>query len=247
MNKIVKEKIKQAFLLFIIIISFVCVLAIMLKYETEGEKNMPFSLEEMLIVSSADGQTKSENSKNYKWNMDINQYNDIYIKIKRNENYKEQAYIESISIENINYSNPKKGTIEVYMPNSTEEKLFSYEKNFIVNNSLTYKGANTDNSKALEIGNQGGTLLFRVLNKNVAEYVSNDDDEISYNGTLLKKLGLNEEDITIDVSFDIVIRTNKTKFRGKINVKLPCSNLLEEGVSKIDITDFSNIIFKREK
>ena len=61
MNKIVKEKIKQAFLLFIIIISFVCVLAIMLKYETEGEKNMPFSLEEMLIVSSADGQTKSEN------------------------------------------------------------------------------------------------------------------------------------------------------------------------------------------
>ena len=33
MNKIVKEKIKQAFLLFIIIISFVCVLAIMLKYE----------------------------------------------------------------------------------------------------------------------------------------------------------------------------------------------------------------------
>ena len=81
----------------------------------------------------------------------------------------------------------------------------------------------------------------------MAEYVSNDDDEISYNGTLLKKLGLNEEDITIDVSFDIVIRTNKTKFRGKINVKLPCSNLLEEGVSKIDITDFSNIIFKREK
>ena len=72
MNKIVKEKIKQAFLLFIIIISFVCVLAIMLKYETEGEKNMPFSLEEMLIVSCADGQTKSENSENYKWNMDIN-------------------------------------------------------------------------------------------------------------------------------------------------------------------------------
>ena len=77
MNKIVKEKIKQAFLLFIIIISFVCVLAIMLKYETEGEKNMPFSLEEMLIVSSADGQTKSENSENYKWNMDINQYNEM--------------------------------------------------------------------------------------------------------------------------------------------------------------------------
>ena len=78
MNKIVKEKLKEAILLFVIIIAFGSVLSIMLKYENEGEKNMPFNLTEMLVISSVDETTKSENPENYKRNLNLNQYNDIY-------------------------------------------------------------------------------------------------------------------------------------------------------------------------
>ena len=80
MNKIIKEKIKQAFTLFIIIVAFLCVISVMLKYNNEGETKMPFNLTEMLVVSSADGEAKAENPTNNKWNLDVNQYNDISAK-----------------------------------------------------------------------------------------------------------------------------------------------------------------------
>ena len=101
MNKIVREKLKEASLLFIIIIIFGCILAVMLKYETEGEKNMPFNLSEMLVVSSVDEKQKEENPEELKWNLDINQYNDIYLEIKKNDEYKKSSNIQNITIENI--------------------------------------------------------------------------------------------------------------------------------------------------
>ena len=75
MNKIIKEKLKQVVILFIIIIAFGSILAIMLKYESEGEKNMPFTLSEMILISSVD-EMKKEQTDNVALNLDVNQYND---------------------------------------------------------------------------------------------------------------------------------------------------------------------------
>ena len=247
MNKIVKEKLKEAILLFIIIIAFGSVLAIMLKYENEGEKNMPFDLTEMLVVSSVDETVKAENPENYKRNLNLNQYNDVYLKFEKNKNFEEVAYIENITIENINIKNKNEKNINVYMPSNVEDKLFLYEDNFKVENNLTYKGSNQDNQKNLEIGNQGGRILFRIVNQNVGEYVSNDEVDISYDGTLLKNIGISEENIKFSVSFDLIIETNISKYKGKINIDLPCGNILEEGVCNINKTDFKNVAFKREK
>lgn len=247
MNKIVKEKLKEAIILFLIIIIFGCILSVMIRYENEGETNMPFNLSELLIVSSVDEQQKQENPEELKWNLDINQYNDIYLKIEKNSEFEENAYIESISIENILINSNENNTINVYMPNSTDNKLFSYEDNFKVQSSLTYTGSEQDNTKTLSIGNQGGRILFRIVNQGIGEYVSNEEGEISYDGTLLKKIGVPEERINIDVSFDLVIKTNVSKYRGTIELKLPCGKILEEGISNLKQTDFSGIAFKREK
>lgn len=247
MNKIVKEKLKEAILLFIIIIAFGSVLAIMLKYENEGEKNMPFNLTEMLVISSVDETPKAENLENYKRNLDLNQYNDFYLEFKRNSNFKETVYIENIIIENIEIKNGEGKNINIYVPCDLEEKKFSYEDKYKVENSFTYKGSSQDNEKKLEIGNQGGRILFRIVNQNVGEYISNDDGDISYDGTLLKKIGISNENIEIGVSFDIVIQTNLSNYRGKIDLDLPCGNILEEGVCNIKQTDFKDVAFKREK
>lgn len=247
MNKIIKEKLKEALILFIIVIAFGGTLLVMLKYENEGEKNMPFNLSEILVISSVDELQKQENPNNMKWNLDVNQYNDIYLKIEKNPNFQESAYIESIVIENINIKTAEGNNVNVFMPNSTEGKFFSYEDNFIVNSSLTYKGASQDNSKTLEIGNQGGRVLFRVVNQKIGEYVSNEEGEIAYDGTLLKTIGVPEEKINMDVSFDLLIKTSIANYRGKINLKLPCGKIMEEGISKLEQTDFSDVAFKREK
>ena len=247
MNKVVKEKLKEAIVLFIIIIAFGSVLAIMLKYENEGEKNMPFVLSEMVVISSVDETEKAENPENYKRNIDIHQYNDIYLSFKKNSEFEESAFIENIMLENMKVETKEGNIISFYMPNSVEGKRFSYEDNYLINKSLTFKGAMQDNEKALEVGNQGGRILFRVANKNIAEYVSNEEEEIIYDGTLLKKLGLSSENINVNLSFDIVIETNISNYRGNIEINLPCGDILNQGVCNIDKTDFSDVAFKREK
>lgn len=59
-----------------------------------------------------------------------------------------------------------------------------------------------------------------------------DDETISHNGTILSKAGLNYEDITCKISFDIKIElTSGTAFTGNMSLDLPvrkyikCRNL----------------------
>ncbi len=246
MNKIVKEKIKEAITLFLIIIVFVSVLAIMLKYENEGEKDMPFILSEILVISSAEEYEKAENPNGYKWNMNINQYNDIYINIKKANNTKKPTYIKNISIENLKINAPEDAKIIAYMPNNDEKKIFKYDDEHKVEGNLTYNVGEKSDYTKLEITNEGGIMLFRIVNQDIAEYVSNDDGELKYDGTLLKNANVPEEKLKAEVKFDIVIRTDKTAYRGNITLNIPSGNIKEEGVSRNHQTNLENIIFKRE-
>ena len=245
MNIIAKENIKRGSTIAIVVIALVVTLVVMLKYHTEGETNMPFNIEQFMVISSAETQNKPENPDNNKWNVDINQYNDFYIKFNKNNEYKKNEQIKEIRIENIKINNPSKGEVEVYMPNPLEGKMFDYSENLKVNGSLTYVGSVTDNMKALNIANQGGTILFRVVNKKVTEYVSNEDGEISYNGKLLNFGDINIDDVKFNISFDIVIETNRMTYRGRKTIDLPCGDIKEEGTSKI-LNEGEDIIFKRE-
>ena len=246
MEKDKKEKLKLAVTLAFIVIAFGIAITIMLKYSQEGETNMPFNLSEIIVVSSAEGVTKEENPDNYKWNLNIMQYNDIYLQIAKNEDYDKNAYIESVTIENFSFTNPKIGNTRVYMPNSTEGSLFSYDNSYLIQRSLTYKGAENSDTKTLKISSQGGMVLFRAANTEVGEYVSNDDAEISHNGTLITKTDATLEDLKYTISFDIVIETNIAKYRGNVSLELPCGDILTEGTSQLDQKDCSNIVFKRE-
>ncbi len=247
MNRIVKDKVNKVFALVVIVVVFFAVISIMLKYKDEGETNMPFNLADLMVVSSADAIAKNDNSENNKWNYDINQYNDIYLNVVKNNEYdKVNSYIKKITIENIKINNPTKGTIEVYMPSTSETRMFEYTENLKVANSLTFNGGSSTNLKTLSIANQGGNIAFRVVNRNVSEYVSNQDDEIAYDGSLLNKTNVNMEELKFSISFDIVIETEDCKFRGNKTLNLPCENIENDGVSKITDPNCTDIIFKRE-
>ena len=242
MNKIVKEKIKEGVTLLLIIIAFSASLWIMLKYNNEGEKNMPFNLSKILVISSAETEQKKDESEESKWKVNINQYNDFYIEFTKNENKNETNFIKSVTIENINFSSPNKGKVYMYMPSSKEDEMFTYEDNYMVTNSLTYKGEVADNLKTLSIGNQGGTILFRIINRNVSEYTLKQDEELNIDGTLLQKSNIKMKDVKFDISFDIRIETMNNTYIGNVKTELPIQNVEKEGVVK---TNIDNVIFKR--
>lgn len=218
----------------------------MFKYEVEGDKNMPFNLSKIVIVSTAEGvETKGKS----KWNFNIYQNNDLYFYIDKNNNYLgDNTYIEKVRIENIQITKaPEVGEIKAYMPNSTDGRVYSYDNIYIIEEKLEYKGAAKSNSQTLEIGNQGGNALIRFTNTNLGEYSSDKDKQIIHDGTLLNKLKLKQENISFTVSFDIVIEVQNHQYRANINLDLPYGNIIEEGTSSFEKIDMSDVIFKREK
>lgn len=217
----------------------------MIKYEVEGDKNMPFNLSKIMIVSTAEGKEKEGKSK---WNFNIYQNNDIYFYLDKNKSYSgKNNIINNVIIENINISKtPTLGEVKAYMPNSVSGRLYDYSEDYIIEDRLTYKGATQSNPQTLEVGNQGGRVLISFANMNLAEYSSN-KDEITHNGTLLKEVNVSNEDIQFEVSFDFIIELSEYKYKANITLNLPEGNIIQNGTESLEITDMSNIIFKREK
>ena len=231
----------------VLLVVIIVVILIIIQYQIEGEKNMPYQLSKITIISTAEGEQNTENpDESSKWNLTVNQNNDVYFFIDKNTDKDE--LLDSVTIDNINVTKqPTKGVVKVFMPNSLEGRTFTYDASYLVENGLEYKGGKTSNPKTLEICNQGGSAVIRFANTNVGSFVSNDDTEVQHNGTLLTKIGTTEDETKFQVNFDFIIQANKIKYKTNITLSLPCENLLTEGTSNKEITDMSGIVFKRVK
>ena len=86
---------KYAFIAFLVIAIIISIL-LMVKYNVEGEKNLPLTLKEIDIISTIYAQ--STNGENI-LESSVEQDNDIYIMFQKNE--KIDSKVESIKIENL--------------------------------------------------------------------------------------------------------------------------------------------------
>lgn len=249
-----KEKIKyivgkKSFHICVIIVIVVAMLFFLgitiLKYSVEGETNMPFNLNKIIVVSSSEG--KEKDSGENRWAFDINQNADIYLYISKNENYKEQEAIKSVVIDNIKVEKQEdKGTTNFYRPNINETGgTFSNSEENLVQN-IEYQGAMETDLKNLKIGNQGGMIIFRCGNDKIEEYISN--EEMIDHSQLLKKIGKTEESLKQKIIFDLNIKIESGKeYKATIELDVPVEGLVENGKASLEITDLTDVIFKRIK
>ena len=239
----IKNLIKKILFIALLIISILVVLFIMFKYSLEGEKNLPFSINKILIVSTVDGQV-NEDQENI-WNIAVEEVNDIYIYIDKT--IEEDVTIKEVKLDNFNIVKaPQNGKIEVLRPTGDLPNLYTYSEENHLNNEIKYVGGILDDMKSLEIANNGGILGFRVSLTDLGNFISNEKEEIKYDGTLLSDLNINNDDISFILDFDITITTSENiNFNGKITLELPAGNIVEEGTSNKEITNFDDIIFKR--
>ena len=237
---------KSAYITIIVLIIAVIAL-IILKYNVEGEKNMPFKLSSIIVISNAEGVQEKEN-KEYTWDAEIYQINDIYLNIEKNKNYKEEEFIKSIVIENIEIDEkPQVGDIEFYRASNEEKNLFNYSEEYKINDKLEYIGNTNLDLKNFKISNQGNTLVLRAVNKTGKKFTSN-EKELKHSGKLLEKVEIEYEQIKGKVSFDLVINLESDiSFRAKVELELPIGDIIKEGASSIEIKEMKNIVFKREQ
>lgn len=200
--------------------------------------------EETVVEEQVEEPVVEEES--YIWKKRVIQTNDICIVLDKNEQFEEEQIIRSVKIENIQIiQGVKVGKIQVYMPNSLDDGMYKYVNNFLINSTLTYTGAATDNKKALQIGNQGGCVYISFANVGLDEYKSNEDQEIQQGAYILEKMNLTNEDLKFKVSFDLIIEVQNKSYKTTITLDLPVEGVVGQKETHTEITDFSEMIFKR--
>ena len=240
-----KNILKKCLFLAFIIIVITIVISIIIKYNVEGETTFPYSIEKILIVSRVDT-ANNEDAENL-WNINLTENNNVFIYIKKNENTTNET-IKEIKINNFKIvSKPSIGQVVIYRPTGDLNNLYEYSEQDYLKDSITYTGAKVDTLKKLEIGNEGGMLGFRVSLEDIANYISNNyEEEIIYDGSILNKVNISNEDIKFSLSFDLNINLNNdVNFVGTINLDLPSGDIVNEKEPYVEITDFNNIVFKR--
>lgn len=242
-----KKNLFKKCLFFIVIVSLLMVvISIMIKYDVEGEKVLPYSISKILLVSTVDGQV-NDDPENI-WNIGITQVNDIYVYIdKTMETNETNETIKQVRLENFVITNqPQKGKIKLLRPTGELNNLYTYSQQDYLSEGITYTGETIDDLKSLEISNSGGVLGFRISLEELGTFISNEDIEITYDGKLLSNLGVKIEEIKFDMNFDIIITTSDdVNYKGTLTLNLPIDTVIEEGSSNKELTDFENIVFKR--
>lgn len=215
---------------------------LVLRYSVEGETNMPFNLSKITIISTQEG--IDDGQTNTRWSFDIHQSNDIYLYIDKNDSYDKTEIIKSVCVDNFQIEAKDKENIKLYKPDEKEENvIFQYKDEDIIQ-SLEYKGDVESDLKNLKISNQGGIIAFRCSNNNVAKYQS-DEEEINHI-ELLKKSGVIEEDLKVNLAFYLNITLESGKqYQAPIKIELPTGNVVEEGNTSTEITNLEDIVFKR--
>ena len=238
------KKIFHIIMITAIVFVILCVTGILiLRYQVEGESNMPFKITKISIVESVEGNAKQGTTE--KWNLNINQNNDIYIYIEKNSSYGKTEIIEEVEINNIIINKQKeKGELKLYKPVVDEKRMFiNSAENEI--NGITYRGELESNIKEQKISNQGGIIAFRYGINNLSQYISESDEQIDHS-QLLKLTNIIQEDLQTQLSFNIIIKlTSGKKYQATINLDVPTEDIIEKGTIGKEITELDGIIFKR--
>ena len=180
MNRETKLKILRIILIVTITVAIVFSIGvIILKYNVEGEINLPFKITKIIMVSSSGGTEKQEHDN--MWDIEVSQNNDIYIYIEKNDNYGRTEIIDNIKIDNFKTKKDFEiGEINIYNPSEEGKEIFINTQNNTTTNVI-YKGELESNVKKKQISNQGGLVIFRCANDKIGTYSSNEVEEVNYN------------------------------------------------------------------
>lgn len=238
------KKIFHVVMIVVIIIVILCVAGILaLRYQVEGELNLPFKITKISIIESVEGMEKQGAVE--KWNLNVNQNNDIYVYIEKNSSYGKTEIIKEVEVNNIIAERQiQKGETKFYKPVIDEKRMFINSIENEISN-IIYKGELESNIKQQKISNQGGIVALRYAINNISQYTSETDEQIDHS-QLLKLTNITPEDLKTNLSFDITIKlTSGKKYQATIKLDVPIDEIIEKGTTGKEITNLDNLVFKR--
>ena len=231
----------------ILIIALSTVFFIMYKYNIEGERNLPFNITKLIVISSAETENFEKQESIYQ--ADVIQKNDIYIAIEKNQNYKKTDAIKEITFNNFKILEQSKiGKLNFYRTTTEGTKTFEYTEKYLINNEIKYIGGKETNlqEEQMTIANQGGLLKISATIEDLGKLTYTENENITSDGRLLNKLNLKSEDIKTKISFDVIMKLSSgNTFKTTITLDLPTGDIVNEGVSTTENNNLEKLVFKR--
>ena len=225
-----------------IVLALIVVLFIIYKYHVEGETTPPFIISKIVAVSTV--MTENLELVDGVYNADLVQKNDIKIAIEKNPEYKKEAIIRKITINNVQIDQGElKGKVEVYRP--IKDSTYKIDDKYKVVDQIEYDGAQETyvNEDTLQIANQGGIIDLSIIVKEIGKMQYNDNEAIKVDGTLLKRIGV--ENISFNVQFDLIIELeSNVKLKTRVSLDLPAGDIIKNGIETLELNDLKTI-FKR--
>ena len=154
------QKIINRIIFIVIIFAILCGIGIyILKYEVQGETNIPFEITKIAIAQSVNGIENEGHQE--KWNFNVSENNDIYIYLEKNSRYNKTEIIKDVTINNIKINKTDSiGETKIYKPVEDEKVMFK-NTNENETEEIVYTGEMESNIKQQKISNQGGIIAFR--------------------------------------------------------------------------------------
>ena len=88
-------------------------------------------------------------------------------------------------------------------------------------------------------------MTFRYSITDLGQFTSDDAQEIDHS-KLLSTLGINNDDLKFNVSFDIIMELESQKsYKTSVTLDLPTGDVVNDGIQVNENKDMQNIVFKR--
>lgn len=187
-------------------------------------ENIPFSLNKIILFSSA---TAESTSINQSLGLNISNYCDIGIYL--NPLTDKDISISALYIDNIDISSPEIGTPYLYKKIILDLGKNTFDENNIINDRFDLNIIDTNKNLSYnnyEIYNNGTTpISLGFYNKNIKTDFISDNSEILYNGTLLKDAAIPLTSLRCNISFTLNIITNNNEhYICNVKIDVPFSN-----------------------
>ncbi len=236
MKKLTKKTIFIiSFIISIFLLIYLCNIAYSiflnkLYMENYYQDNTIFSINKIVLFSSANANSVI-NSNNTITISDLCQYTDIAVFIDNSTNsYNSENTLKSVSIENITMNtSPKIGTTNLYYKNLNNFSTPKFDTEYKIDNSLNFNISSEDEidySSPTLYNNCANPITISYVNSNLIDsYTINNENQISYDGSLLKECNIILNDLQCSFSFYIIIENNLGhKYRCPVYIDIPLSN-----------------------
>ena len=260
-------KTKSKFILTVLIILIICFLIGFIVYEIGIQKtqNSSFSKEQApkksdtfrILFSSADA-VQNEATNKSTWNVNVSQFTDIAIYIDNHlENgFSKENTIAKLYIDNIQYPQmPTLGTPFLYYKNQNDFGKLSFNEENRIQDCLNFEFIPYENERNFEkpeiYDTSFSPICLGFTNKDIkTNYsITNIEEPLRYDGSLLKRCNIGLTRINCTVSFDVhIINQANEHFKSTLSIEIPLKDnssetTIYDGFTKQEITEVSNFSF----